>query len=109
MKFEVGQTLWFHYDGYKGHKDDQEVTITQVGSRWIYLSNGYRVDKKTLIADGGGYSPPGRCYLSKKECDDELALIKEWGLLRRHLGVCYVPPKDMSLDTVRHVREILGL
>jgi hypothetical protein len=109
MKFEVGDTLWLHYECYNGHKDDQEVTITQVGSRWIYLSNRHRVDKKTLIVDGRGCSSPGKCYLSKKDCDDELALIKEWGLLRRNIGVRYNPPKEISLEIVKQAREILGL
>jgi hypothetical protein len=109
MKFEVGDTLWFYYDGNNGHRDDKEVTITKVGSCWLYLCNRHRVDKKTLIADGKGYSSPGKCYLSKKDCDDELALIKEWGLLRRNIGACYNPPKDISLEIVKQAREILGL
>jgi hypothetical protein len=109
MKFEVGDILWLHYECYNRHKDDQEVTITQVGSRWIYLSNRHRVDKKTLIVDGRGCSSPGKCYLSKKDCDDELALIKEWGLLRRNIGVRYNPPKEISLEIVKQAREILGL
>jgi hypothetical protein len=109
MKFEVGQTLWFHYDNYSGKKEDREVTITKIGRTWLYLNNNHRVDKTLLIADGKGYSSPGKCYLSKKDCDNLTALISEWRLLRQLIGSHYNPPCSVTAKSIQQARELLGL
>jgi hypothetical protein len=111
MNFEVGQTLWWEYeDAYSNAKRrGYEVTITKVGRSWLHLDNNHRIDKKTLMADGKGYPSPAKCYLSKKDCDEELLLIKEWDLIRRKIYGCYSPPKDVSIEQLKQAREILGL
>lgn len=55
-EYTVGQTLWW-----EGSRYAYTLTIERVGRRWLTLDNGYRVDRQTLIADGGGYVSPGRC------------------------------------------------
>jgi hypothetical protein len=111
MDFEVGQTLWWEYDDtYSNTKrTGYEVTITKIGRTWLYLNNNHRVDKTLLIADGKGYSSPGKCYLSKKDCDNLTALINEWRLLRELVGSRYNPPCSVTAKSIQQARELLGL
>jgi hypothetical protein len=110
MGYKVGQPLWFKYDGYSSRSGvDQEVAITKIGRSWIYLNNGHRVDKETLIADGKGYSSPGKCYLSRMEYEYEKAINKEWSSLRRILDVYYKPPRCVTKESIQQARELLGL
>ena len=49
---------------------------------WAYLSNGYRIDLKTLRADGGNCLSPGRAWKSKEEYDESVARDKLWLIFR---------------------------
>lgn len=54
------------------------VTVKTVGRKWITLSNRLRIDINTLVADGGGYSSPGKCYLTKEEYEDFRRVSDKW-------------------------------
>lgn len=74
-KYKIGQTLYFVPSRGKPF----ETTISSVGNTWLYLTNQrLRVDKETLIADGGNYSSPGRCYANVEEYDLHVKTVQRW-------------------------------
>ena len=108
MGYKVGQTLWFKYDGYSSRSGvDREVAITKIGRSWIYIDNGHRVDKETLIADGKGYASPGACYLSKKDYDEDVLLAREWRLFSRMIQDSYNAPEGVTVESIQKVRNLL--
>jgi len=75
---KVGDKLYFvYYDRSCGY-----LEVVKVGRVWAYLSNGYRIDLKTLRSDGGNYSSPGRAWKSKEEYDASYAKDKLWLIFR---------------------------
>lgn len=76
-ELKVGQKLWWvPSQRYAGSQ--REVTVEKVGRIWAQLSERSRIDKQTLIADGGEYMSPGRCYLSKAEYDEHIERVTAW-------------------------------
>lgn len=108
MNYIIGQSLCFEFSEHEARSGQcQIVTITKVGRRWLKISNGYRVDAKTLIADGGAYASPGRCFFSREERDKELARKKAWANLRKSLS--WLAPDDVSAEDIERAARLLGL
>lgn len=103
-KFRIGQTLYFV--PIRGSRLF-ETTISSVGHRWIYTTNQrLRVDKETLIADGGKYDSPGRCYTSKEEYDLHVKTMERWKDFKNMLaGVCY--HDNLTLEDIEAMIVIL--
>lgn len=83
MNYEIGQKLYrVPYDRrYLANAHD--VVITAIGRKWLTVkelewTREERVDKEMLIVDGGQYSSPAKCYLSKQHYEDQLALNTAW-------------------------------
>lgn len=104
----VGQTLWMVPSArYAG--PPCEVTVTRVGRKWAEISRGgYRIDKTTLYIDGGDYSSPGRCYLTRAEHDNEVAMQRAWDALRNLVERKYTPPDGMTVEAIRAALVALG-
>lgn len=64
--YTEGQTLWLVPSRYRHSGEPREVTITKVGRKWLTLNNGYRAAVDGLALDGGEYSSPGVCYLTRE-------------------------------------------
>lgn len=104
----VGQTLWYvpeYRNGYRPH----EVEVVSVGRKWIGVSDGHRIDKDTLEADGGKYSSPGRCYLSREEWERIQGIRDAWSQLRRDVNRHYTAPGGVSAEAIKQARALLGL
>lgn len=100
QKLKVGQVLWWVQSGVKKSPlRDGPVTVTRIGRKWITLSNYHRMDIETWDADGGGFSSPGRCYVSEEAYRYECAMTEKWGDLRR-LVSSYRPPAGVSLADI---------
>jgi hypothetical protein len=111
-KFIVGQTLWFVYSHNYGNlpRSNCEVTITKVGREWLTLSSGHRIDKHTLEVDGEGYASPGRCYLSRKKHEEEIAVVLEWKKFLRFLQAKgYRAPGGATVESIAQAMRILKL
>lgn len=81
MTLVVGQKLWYVPSDKRGQP--HAVTVLKVGRKWADLDYARRrISIKTLRADGGQYSSPGRCYLSQAEYEAEVALDKAWTKFR---------------------------
>lgn len=106
-KFFVGQKLWFVPSMYYHHKTPVEVVITKVGRVWLQTSN-HRINAITLEADGGKYSSPGKCYLSKEEYD--AVNLKEvlWKSIKTDIAYMSVPD-SVTIENMEAARKLLGL
>lgn len=107
-EFKVGQVLFWEWSSYTHRRrENEDVTITKIGRKWLELSNGHRVDKETLVADGGKYSPAGRCYLDRAAREEESRAKKAWSDLKERMG--YSVPSGVSADDIEQAAKLLGL
>ena len=103
MDFKVGQEL-FWVD--RMRKINRAVTVEKIGRKWVYLSNHHRIDHETMEADSGGYSSPGKCYLSEQAYLNWLFIINEWSELKKEF-IGFYPPKGMTMDKISQIKNIL--
>lgn len=105
-----GQQLWFvYYDRRRG--DPRYVEVKKVGRLWADVSGvsgDTRISLGSLEVDGRGYSSYGRCYLSRDEWAFEVALAREWGILRLRIGTLSAPPAGMTVERIAQINALLG-
>ena len=107
-KLEVGQKLWVVWSS--KHRSPCSVEVEKVGRKWAEIPNGYRINLETLYIDGRGYTSPGRCYLSKKQYEQEKAVDEAWWDLCRMLrGWWGDAPDGVTVEAIAKARELLGL
>lgn len=109
----IGQKLWWVGSNYRRHDHDQgEATVTKIGRKWAELSFSWRalrIDKNTLIADGGGYTSPGRCYLSRDHFEAAEHVRKVWDEFQTDFRGRYGMPPEMTVERIIEARRLLGL
>ena len=102
--FKVGQRL------YRVNNDRREgqswITIEKVGRKWLTMDYGARVDKETLEVDGGQYSSPAKCYLTKCEYTNK---IKKDAIWIKVVGRWPYNTPDISLEKMVRIAEILEI
>ncbi len=103
-EFTVGQVLYYVPES--RYNQSKYVTITKVGRIWLSF-DGMRINKDTLKADGNGYASPGECWLSKEEYDRYRELCKAWEELKSRIRDRYQPSKDLSVDDIQGVIQLL--
>lgn len=101
-----GQTLWW-VPNQRHAGPQREVIVQKVGRTWAQLSNRFRIDKNTLIADGGEYISPGRCYLSEVAYIQYVNLIAAWNALTSDLR--YSRPEGVTIEDIEVARVLLGI
>jgi len=106
-KLVVGQVLWFVLT-HSRHSQPKDVTVLKVGRNWAQIDNGMRICVETLVADGGPYSPPGCCYLSKEVYEAEVALDKAWRELAKTIQYKSVPD-GVTVTDIAAARNLLRL
>jgi hypothetical protein len=107
-RYAVGQELYWEVSRYASNRQDHGmVKITKVGRKWLELSNGYRVNAKTLIADAGEYSSPGVCYENRAARESVVAAGAAWSSLRQRMG--YTAPAGVSAEAIAQATCLLGL
>ena len=85
------------------NKDGHCASVKSVGRKWANLELGkYRVSLQTLEIDGGGYSSPGRCYLSIEHHEQEQKRRELWRQLREYLNT-FNPPPSMTLERLEGI------
>ena len=106
--YSVGQELYFEWSPYSRRRGGGEtVTITRVGRKWMELSNGHRVDKVRLVADGRGYSSPGTAYVSRADREAQVRLLDAWRTLRVRMEV--MPGDGVTTERIAEAARLLGL
>lgn len=102
MALQIGQELWFvHRERRSGAPF--ATTVTKVGRKWAELACHYRIDLSTLIADGGNYTSPGRCYLRKEDWEAQVRLETAWDALRVIVNRNYSPPAGLSQEAIEEI------
>lgn len=107
MTLEIGQELWFvpreRRDG-KPHP----VTITKIGRKWAEVDRGYyRIDINTLVADGGQYASPGRCWLNQSAWEEEEARQSAWDSLKKYFDRAWTAPEDFPRSKMEEILAML--
>jgi len=110
---KVGDKVW--YVANQRHRsapiEQREMTVTKVARKWVTLDwpnwRPMRIDKETWIADGGGFTSPGRCYASKEAYAEYLLVSAAWTNLVRRMP--YLPPPDVDLAWIEAVHRRLGI
>lgn len=109
---EVGQKLWFVYNTYSYRRleraEGSEVVVEKIGRNWAHLSDGHRINKESMVADGGKHSSPGRCYLSKEHYDAEIQLIRAWREFAQRVPM-YGVPKGVTIEDIKAAAALLKL
>ena len=108
MKLKVGQKLWMVYsDHRRGHS--HEVTVEQVGRKWAYLDkfNKSRIYIASLKVDGGEYSSPGQCYLSKEDYEKEREFYQTFAKFKSKVASLYA--KKVTLESIAEAAKILKI
>jgi hypothetical protein len=105
----VGQTLIFVPSERRRGIDPVEVTVEKVGRKWAAISNRRRIGIGDLAADGGQYSSPGRCYLSREEYDGKVRAESAWRALSRAIDQRWNPPEGVSVAKIEAAAKMLGL
>ena len=110
---KVGDTLFHVPNHYYGREaPGAEVTITKVGRKWAHVGVGWGAGKvhiETLCVDGGGYSSPGRCYLSSGHYEAHMALDSAWRTFAERVNVHAKPSGVTEISQIERAAEILGI
>lgn len=113
MNYEIGQKLYRVPHDRRYLANAHEVTITAIGRKWLTVkelswTREERVDKETLLVDGGQYSSPAKCYLSKQHYESQLALDNAWRDFVElvHRGRVSVP-QGVTLEVIEQVKRLL--
>jgi len=108
LKLEENQKLWFVGAG-NFSRTRGEITVTSIGRKWASVTGAFigRIAVDTLMADGGAYSCPGRCYASEAAWIEQDGPDIAWRDLRvKMTGPC---PTGLTYDRVVEAAKLLGL
>lgn len=108
QEFYVGQTL-FYIDTRHGAGVGQDVTVTQIGKRWIYTSDGRRFDRISLRVDGGKYISPGFVVLSRTAYEAKKRRDVMWGELRLYQRISCIRPDQITEEDMRTLAEMFEI
>ena len=102
---KVGDKLYFVYSG-NCPRPPAAVEVLKVGRVWAYLSHGYRISLKTLRADGGEFSSPGRTWNSKEEYDAIIAKMQLWSKFRILVDAVHAHNDFTAKQIIAAAREL---
>lgn len=106
---QPGQKLWYVPEDPRWEKT-REVTVAKIGNRWAELGRkDFRADLETLEVDGGKYSSPGRCYLSREAWEEEKLLRAAWREFQRDVERANAEGGLITVENISAARQVLGL
>ena len=109
MKYKVGQEVY--WEPIAGAGQPCTVVIAKTGRLWLHLSNGQRVCRTSLVADGGdwrNWPPPGKAYLSGEERLLVIEARNAWNDLRRAFSFGK-PAEGVTAERIAAAKKLLGL
>lgn len=108
MGLTVGQELWYVPEDRRFVGQAHAVRITKIGRKWAEVGRGLgRVNIETLWVDGGNYSSPGRCWLSREAWEAETIRQEAWSRLKEVVGRMWAAPDNISEADIRQITERL--
>lgn len=105
--YAAGQKLWYVPHGRRSvnEADGYEITIAKVGRKWLSIEESHhsnlRLAVDSLLADGRGYSSPGKAYVTQQAYLDEKSRSTAWDDLRALTDRQYRVPDHLSTDDIR--------
>lgn len=96
-----GQTLWFVPAYVKS--EGYEVVVVSVGRKWAHLSNGKRIDNKTLSVDCSA----GGCYVSQGAYRERIELEAAWRAFLAEIRNQWSPIGGVTIDDINQARALL--
>lgn len=113
LDIETGTKLWFVPENTRRGGDPRELTVAKVGRVWLTtedpLRRVTRVHGESLLADGGGYTSPGRCYRSREDYEAWLETWRTWCDLRHKVDRKLSMPEGLSAQRVRLALGLLRM
>jgi hypothetical protein len=109
MDLVKGQKLWLvDYAPYRLSEKGEVVGVTKVGKKFAELDNGMRVNVNTMLVDNKAFGKVSRCYLSKEDHDNEIAIVMEWRLFMRACSNKY-HFDGLTVENIQKAYQLLGL
>lgn len=85
-----------------------DVVVTQVGRKYVTLSNNYKMIVENMLLDGKGYTSPGQCYLDQAHYERTTGRKIAWTQLGRDVMNGYAP-EGVTFADIQAARKLLGL
>lgn len=103
--FKVGQKLWFVSS--HRHQQDYEATVLKVGRVWAHLDYRLRCDSSGKV-DGGAYSSPGHCYVSREAYQLKKTRQEAWDKFRTALERKQMP-ESLTIEALGQISASLEI
>lgn len=107
---QAGQKLWCVVDFRHGRNinppSQNEVVVRKVGRKYADLDSGERLILDTMTLDGGQYTSPGKCYLSKEAYDSAEGATLAWRHLKNAMGG-WKAPAGVTIADIEAARALL--
>lgn len=104
-KMSKDQQVWWAEREPRRQNLNGYVTVTGVGRKWVYLSNGERIDSLTWHADARGYASNGRVWLSEADWRAQCERQQAWRALRKAVDQLWHAPAGLSTDEIEQMTE----
>jgi hypothetical protein len=102
----VGQSLWWVPSDRRDFRQARAATVEKIGRKWATLSNGHRIGLSDWIADGAGYSPPGKAWASEQSWRDQVELRAFWADTFRRLSYSGSPETTEQVQAIRDIFDM---
>lgn len=106
-KLEVGQVLWFVHSDHRRRGGPRAAKVVKIGRLWATLDIHYRVDIRSLWADGGRYSSPGRCYVNLEAYEQEQRLTEAWRQFHQDVSRQCRVPAHVTLEDIQAATALI--
>lgn len=106
----VGHKLYYVPTRVSGASAHCELEIESIGRKWALCGSGWgakKIDLVTLSADGGKYTSPGRCYLSKNHYEKTVRLNTMWGDIYNLFSNRYSKPDHITEQDMIDITAIM--
>lgn len=107
IKYELGQTVYIE-NRYSQNKKLSEVKVTNVGRKWVHLSDGSKIERGTRHAEVWNGNTE-RVFLSNEEYEEMKKLSAAWTEFRKFVERRWDPPEGVEIRDIVHATKLLKL
>lgn len=107
-EIKVGQKLW--YVPIERRHDPFSVMVESIGRKWFSVKADWyslKINLEDFCADGGKYTSPGKCWLSKESYESEMELRSAWDDFKRRIP--HMPPYGISVRGIKDLKWKFGI
>ncbi len=106
----VGQKLWYVSTRNVSSMPSHELEVMSIGRKWAICGEGWQKKKINIFdlsADGGYFTSPGVCYLSKKHHEKQGSLNRMWDDTRKLFDHRYSRPEHITEQDMIDITAIM--